>query len=154
MSISSRLALLIAFASGILPVNRCGHKACNQNLRTVKQAGTDEESIFNDFATYRDATQEAIRFLGRDFREEGFDIMKRRNEKQGKGICMTKATQILEGARRQVELKGYQILEDQYGDAAAYLATACALLTSSVKAEREEGKAMVREWRKAGTNSP
>ena len=32
------------------------------------------------------------------------------------------------------------------------LATACALLTSPVKAERESGKAMVRAWKAAGVS--
>ena len=46
----------------------------------VEKAGTDDESIYSDHATYRAAILNAIEFLGRDFYEEGFDIMRRNDD--------------------------------------------------------------------------
>lgn len=46
----------------------------------VEQAGTDDESIYSDHATYRAAIQHAIEFLGAEFYEDGFDIMRRRDD--------------------------------------------------------------------------
>lgn len=34
-----------------------------------------------------------------------------------------------------------------------WLALACSLLTSPIKAEREQGKALVREWKKKGAST-
>jgi len=46
----------------------------------VEKAGTDDESIYSDHATYRAAIQHAIEFLGAEFYEDGFDIMHRRDD--------------------------------------------------------------------------
>lgn len=46
----------------------------------VEKAGTDDESIYSDHATYRAAIQHAIEFLGAEFYEDGFDIMRRRDD--------------------------------------------------------------------------
>lgn len=54
---------------------------------------------------------------------------------------------ILEGALTSIRAD----YPARIGIAAGQLARACALLTSQVKAEREEGKAMVRRWKHGNT---
>lgn len=51
--------------------------------------------------------------------------------------------------------RAFQILRGQQAsgmNTPQDLALACALLTSPIKAEREQGKALVREWKKAGVS--
>lgn len=58
----------------------------------------------------------------------------------------SKAETIAESAFKEAEARGCTG-EMIYESAACALATACALLTSTSKAEREEGKTMVRRWK-------
>lgn len=46
----------------------------------VEGVGTDDESFYCDYPTYRAAIQSAIRELGPEFAEEGYDIMKRNDD--------------------------------------------------------------------------
>lgn len=46
----------------------------------VENAGRDEERIYGDHATYRAAIQCAIRELGPEFIEDGYDIMRRQDD--------------------------------------------------------------------------
>lgn len=61
-----------------------------------------------------------------------------------------KTDAILNGLRDEAN-KAETAIPARTGYALAALATACALLTSPVKAEREEGKAMVRRWKHGNT---
>lgn len=46
----------------------------------VEGAGTDDEGFYSDHPTYRAAIQSAIRELGPEFVEDGYDIMKRNDD--------------------------------------------------------------------------
>lgn len=60
-------------------------------------------------------------------------------------------TAIFNGAQREAIANIDGSREERFGYQFARMSRALALLTSQVKAEREEGKAMVRRWKHGNT---